>query len=72
MRNPQLLKPFFSFDFYKFTFRSDNAMGDHPNFNMRQKYQLEDSEELRDYLQNQFLKIIFADESGEFFEDSDL
>lgn len=47
-------------------------MGDHPNFNMRQKYQLEDSEELRDYLQNQFLKIIFADESGEFFEDSDL
>jgi len=61
--NPKLMQPFFSFDFYTFEFQS--AVSDGPNavFEMTQRYEMEYTQELVDYMRTQFLKIDFIDES---------
>jgi len=61
--NPRLMKPFFSFLFYVFDYRSPIESGPNPTYDLRVKYEIENSQELRQYLKSQFLKIDFADDS---------
>jgi hypothetical protein len=62
------MQPFFSFIFYSFEFRSANADGCNPTFNVTKRFEVEETQELRDYFKFVFLKIDFIDESVEDFE----
>jgi len=57
------MRPFFSYDFYKFEFRSATASGADPPFHATKHYQVESTKELHDYMEKQFLKIDFIDEA---------
>lgn len=57
------MKPFFSFDFYHFEFRSATALGNNPIFESTKRYEVEDTNELRDYMKKKMLRIDFIDES---------
>jgi hypothetical protein len=48
--NPRTMQPFFTFDFYTFEYRSATAEGNNPIFDVTKRYEVEDSQELRDYL----------------------
>lgn len=61
--NPSKMLPFFSFDFYTFEYRSPTLHGDQPEFDVVQRYEVERTTELEDYMKNCFLKIDFIDES---------
>lgn len=60
--------PWFKYDFYTFEYISATAEGNNPIFDLTKRYEVEDSQELRDYFKFQFLKIDFIDES--VFEDA--
>ena len=64
--NPRTMKPFFTFDFYRFEYRSAIAEGDSPTFDVTRRYEVEESQELRDYFKFQFLKIDFIDDAVEY------
>lgn len=57
------MQPFFSFEFYTFEYRSPTLHGDSPDFDITQRYELERTTELEEYMSNCFLKIDFIDES---------
>lgn len=57
------MKPFFSYDFYKFECRSATASGSSPVFDQVKHYQVDYNKELIDYMKRQTLKIDFIDES---------
>lgn len=57
------MKPFFSYDFYKFDCKSPTASGSNPIFDVTKHYQVESNRELVDYMKRQTLKIDFIDES---------
>lgn len=57
------MKPFFSYDFYKFECRSATASGNNPVFDSSKHYQVDNNKELAAYMQRQTLKIDFIDES---------
>lgn len=48
--NPKLMQPFFSFDFYTFECRSATSDGPNPVFEMTQRYEMEYTQELVDYM----------------------
>ena len=58
-----MMRPFFSFDFYTFEYRSPTAVGSDPIYEVTKRYEIEDSDELQKYMDFQFLKIDFIDES---------
>lgn len=70
--NPKLMQPFFSFDFYTWEYQSAVADGPNPVFEMTQRYEVEYTQELVDYMQNQFLKIDFIDESVALNNDQEI
>ena len=57
------MKPFFSYEFYKFDFKSATASGSNPEFESTKRYEVEQNKELLDYMKRQTLKIDFIDES---------
>lgn len=57
------MKPFFSYEFYKFDFKSATASGSNPEFDSTKRYEVEQNKELLDYMKRQTLKIDFIDES---------
>lgn len=57
------IKPFFSFDFYKFEYRSATASGENPIFDVTKHYEIESNKEILEYMKRQTLKIDFIDES---------
>ena len=69
---PRLMLPFFSFDFYTFEYRSPTANGADPTFEVTKWYEIEDSQELQDYLAYQFLKVDFIDESVDLVTQPDV
>jgi hypothetical protein len=66
------MKPFFTFDFYRFEYRSAIAEGDSPTFDVTRRYEVEESQELRDYFKFQFLKIDFIDDAVEYDNAGDM
>jgi hypothetical protein len=60
--NPRSMRPFFSFDFYTFEYRSPTSVGSDPAYEVTKRYEIEDSTELHRYMESQFLKIDFIDE----------
>lgn len=61
--DPRMMRPFFSFDFYTFEYRSPTGIGADPTYEVTKRYEIEDSKELQEYMKYQFLKIDFIDES---------
>ena len=61
--DPRMMRPFFSFDFYTFEYRSPTGIGSDPTYEVTKRYEIEDSKELQEYMKYQFLKIDFIDES---------
>ena len=41
--NPRTMKPFFTYDFYRFEYRSATAEGDSPVFDVTKRYEVEES-----------------------------
>lgn len=70
--NPRLMQPFFSFDFYTWEYQSAVSDGQNPIFEMTQRYEVDYTQELVDYMQNQFLKIDFIDESVALNNDQEI
>ena len=62
------MQPFFSFDFYTFEYRSAILQGDSPDVDLVQRYEIEDTSELREYFRECFLKIDFIDDSVDITE----
>lgn len=58
-----MMRPFFSFDFYTFEYRSPTGTGSDPTYEVTKRYEIEDSKELSEYMKSQFLKVDFIDES---------
>lgn len=44
--DPRMMRPFFSFDFYTFEYRSPTAAGSDPTYEVTKRYEIEDSKEL--------------------------
>lgn len=57
------MKPFFSYEFYKFDYKSTTTTGSNPVFDSTKHYSVEQNKELIDYMKRQTLKIDFIDES---------
>lgn len=57
------MRPFFSYDFYKFEFRSATVLGDNPVFQSTKRYEVDANNELMEYMKKKTLRIDFIDES---------
>ena len=67
----KMMLPFFSYDFYTFSYRSPTANGNNPVFDITKRYELDYNQELSDYFKTQMLKIDFIDESVDLDTDKD-
>lgn len=57
------MKPFFSYEYYKFECTSATASGSNPVFDQTKHYYVDGNKELIDYMKRQTLRIDFFDES---------
>jgi hypothetical protein len=66
------MRPFFSFDFYTFEYKSGTATGNNPVFNDARRYEVENNQDLHEYMKYQFLRIDFIDEAVELDRDQEV
>jgi len=55
--------PFFTYDFYSFSYTSAAVQSNNPHWNVRRQYEVEANPEYLQYMKNNVLKIDFIDES---------
>jgi hypothetical protein len=67
-RREELMRPFFSYNFYTFEVTSATVDGNEPNFMSEKIFEVEASKDYMDYLQGMNLKIDFIDESVDLEE----
>ena len=66
------MRPFFSVDFYTFEYKSGTATGNNPVFNDARRYEVENNQDLHEYMKYQFLRIDFIDEAVELDRDQEV
>jgi hypothetical protein len=62
------MRPFFSYNFYKFEHTSQTVDGCDANFMSEKRFEVESNQDFMDYLQKMVLKIDFIDESVDLEE----
>ena len=59
------MRPFFTYDFYTFTHESAVVNGQDPTFSDRKQFQVSQTAEFTNYMNNTILKIDFIDDSAD-------
>jgi hypothetical protein len=67
-RREDPMRPFFSYNFYKFEYTSATVDGSDANFMSEKHFEVESNKDFMDYLQKMNLKIDFIDESVDIEE----
>lgn len=65
MIDAKQILPFYSYEFYRFDFRSAVLQGQNPEWESTQMYEIDYNLEFIDYMRNQSIRMDFCDESVE-------